>query len=218
MPPLIDLTGRTFRRLTVMARAAENDSLKKPRWVCRCSCGSVIVVRGACLVRGTTKSCGCWERDFPGHFRHGGTGSLEYEIWCSMKKRCRNPRDKGYPRYGGRGIKYCDRWELFDNFIADMGAKPAPRFTLERIDNDGDYCPENCRWASYTEQARNRSTTRFVTSEGQTKCLSEWAADVGANESRIRRRLNSGWTPRAAIHAPWQMRKQRALQLWPESP
>jgi len=106
---------------------------------------------------------------------HGQTCSFEYISWIGMFQRCNNPNDRGYSNYGGRGIKVCDRWfQSFENFLADMGKKPTPSHTIDRIDNDGNYTPENCRWATMQEQCRNRRNNRRITFQGKTLCIIEW--------------------------------------------
>lgn len=216
MPPLKDLTGHEFGRLTVVTRYSENDRMNKPKWVCKCGCGTVVVVAGACLVSGNSKSCGCFKRDNPSRLRHGMVDTKEYDVWTKMRARCDNASDKSYKRYGGRGIKYDPRWSLFDNFIADMGMRPGPRFTLERINNDLGYSKENCRWATFQDQARNKSTNRLVTIEGVTKCLAAWADTSPVVQQVIRARLRDKWTPKAAVCAPMGTKRKDALRMWPE--
>lgn len=216
MPPLKDLTGLEFGRLKVVKRHPENDRTNRPRWVCNCSCGAKTVVAGSCLASGNTKSCGCFNKDNPPRRRHGMINSNEYDIWLKMRSRCDNAGDKRFARYGGRGIGYDPRWALFDNFISDMGIRPGPRFTLERIDNDRGYSKENCKWATYQEQARNKSTSRLVTIDGVTKCLAAWADTSPVRQQVIRARLRDKWTPRAAVSAPTGTKRKDALRMWPE--
>ena len=135
--------------------------------------------------------------------RHGhsiGKGqSATYSVWAAMKQRCLNPNHPHYKDWGGRGITVCERWLSFDNFLADMGEKP-PKMQIDRIDNDGNYEPENCRWASPKQQLLNTRRTRLVTFNGQTKALSEWADELGINRSTLYKRINrSGWTPEDAL-------------------
>src|SRR5215510_2760970 len=138
-----------------------------------------------------------------GWFRpeHGLTGTRVYKTWRSMKERCLNPKNPSYKCYGGRGIKICERWLSFENFLADMGDKPLG-LTLERKDNNGDYTPENCYWATAKEQARNRGTNRYLTYNGITKTLTEWAEEKGMSPAALARRLNAEWSLEEALTLP----------------
>ena len=140
------------------------------------------------------------------YFKHGLAGSPEYISWRHMVKRCTDPTEPRYHRYGGRGIKVCARW-LKDpsNFLADMGKRPSPEHSLDRIDNDGDYTPENCRWATLLEQVRNRGGRRptcRLTMQGETLTIVEWAQRTGLSTNQIRNRLRKGWSTHRALTAP----------------
>jgi hypothetical protein len=195
MPNFIDMTGQTFGRWNVLARAGGR------KWLCRCSCGAEKPVDGSTLRNGTSISCGC-HRDECTKARvttHGkarpGSVASEWNIWSGMKQRCLNKASRSYLRYGGRGIAVCARWlKSFENFFADMGHRPSTNHTLERIDNDGPYSPENCRWATRHEQCRNTRKNRLVTFHGVTASVAEWASRTGLNDSTICFRLDNGWS------------------------
>lgn len=138
--------------------------------------------------------------------KHGGFQLSEYRIWQSMKDRCRNSNNVGYPNYGGRGIKVCDRWldseHGFENFLEDMGPCPGPGYSIERKDNDGDYCPENCVWATRLEQANNRRTNVLLEYQGKLKTIAEWARLYRINSNTLWSRLARKWSVEKALTTP----------------
>lgn len=201
-----DLTGNVFGRLTVCAPERFGGRLM---WRCRCSCGAITSARPSRLLSGRTRSCGCLQRDTRIKHGHGGAGDArrsEYRIWDAMIQRCVNPRNRYYPMYGGRGIVVCERWRNYLHFIADMGPRPHGH-SIERIDNDGGYCPENCRWATRFEQQRNRRNNVLVTFDGETMCSVDWDIRRGFPKGIVRGRILLGWTPERAITTPYKQRR-----------
>jgi hypothetical protein len=198
----VDLRGQRFGRLTVVAYTRIG---RHSAWVCRCSCGRYTDVVTPSLRNGNTRSCGCLHRDEMSvrFHKHGERiqRTDEYEIWSGMIKRCENPNTAKYHLYGGRGVKVCARWRRsFANFLIDMGRRPSKRHSLDRFPaNDGDYCPENCRWATPTEQARNTRRNRMLTYRGRRLCLAAWAERAGIAYSVLYDRVARGWTAAEAI-------------------
>jgi hypothetical protein len=164
-------------------------------WLFRCDCGKETVAQVSNVVRGSTKSCGGH------HHRHAGkrrTG--EYNAWQNMLRRCRDERAPCYGNYGGRGICVCERWNVFENFLADMGPRPSPQHSIDRINNEGNYEPSNCRWATRAEQANNTRTNRRLTALGRTETMETWARLFSMNSVTLLKRLESGlWTERALL-------------------
>lgn len=195
-----DLTGQRFGRLVVTERGP-NGSNRATRWFCQCDCGGNTLAEGNALKNGHTTSCGCARIN--ALTTHGKTKTPEYRAWTSMRCRCYRTRDISYPRYGALGIRVCDRWlHSFENFLADMGERPGTGYSLDRIDSKGDYCPENCRWATSSTQARNRRSSRFVSFNGRTQTVSEWAREQGFLPGLIHGRLRRGWSIADALTLP----------------
>ena len=144
----------------------------------------------------------------PPSYRHGhgrnsaGKSSSEYAAWACMKARCSNSNHKDYPLYGGAGIKVCDRWGLFDNFLADVGLKPSAIHQIDRVNNAGNYEPDNCRWATPQEQANNRRSNRLITYGGKTQTLAQWAREIGVQQATLHARMRYGWTFERIVTTP----------------
>lgn len=199
---LIDLRGVIVGRLTVLDFSHHKRTAGGGRqyfWNCRCSCGDLVAVDGCCLRRKSTISCGCHRREQS--TTHGLTAHYIYEIWHGMKQRCLNPKSQSYPFYGGRGITICSRWlESVANFYADMGDRPTSSHTIERVNNDGNYEPMNCRWASRAEQNENTRQTVLLTFHGETLSLGKWARKIGVPRRTLSSRLGKlGWPLEKAL-------------------
>lgn len=174
--------------------------------VCECECGAVKICLTEGLSKGTCRSCGCIRSESVSQRRrtHGGRKDAEYVTWYSMRKRCLSPTDAAYPRYGGRGITICAQWvNDYAQFLADMGPKPSPSHSIDRIDGNGNYEPSNCRWATDEQQCRNQSTSTAFTHNGETKTLTEWAKLYGISIHTLRYRVcKLGWSIAKALETP----------------
>lgn len=207
MPKLIDETGNCYGRLTVLKQASRKR--KSAMWLCSCTCGNQHTVAGESLRMGRTRSCGCLRSEYASQgirersITHGLTQTPEFKAWESMRARCENPNVVSFPYYGGRGIKICAQWQTsFKQFYTDMGPRLTTKHSLDRIDNDGDYTPENCRWATAKTQARNRSNNHPITHKGKTQLLVEWAEELGIRPETLSGRLHRGWPIERALSTP----------------
>jgi hypothetical protein len=201
----LDLVAERFTRLLVQSEHPTRNSFGHRMWSCQCDCGSLKIASTNELRRGLVKSCGCLRRELgrsrtaPGgpmdNRLHEGRNRPEYRVWRGLLTRTLNPKSKDFPRYGGRGIRVCERWrESFTNFFEDMGQRPSPSYSIDRIDNDGPYSPENCRWATRSEQSRNTSQVRLFTIRGETKTIADWAEHFGLTWDAMYSRVRRGWT------------------------
>lgn len=206
----VDLAGRRFGRWTV----EELGKLVGGRryWLCACDCGVRKQVKGDHLNSGASTSCGCWKKDrASAQTIHGGNRrgarTPEYASWAAMVARCTNEKDRLFKYYGARGIKVCARWRnSFQAFLEDLGQRPEG-MTLERVDNDGDYEPGNVKWATRTEQARNKRSSRRISWRGTTRVLVEWAEVLGIPYKTLHSRLNKyGWSVDRAFSTPYGSR------------
>lgn len=204
-----DVTGMRFGRLLVLELfdvVTSKSGFSMTRWKCLCDCGAVRNVRRQHLVSGHTNSCGCLNKEITTarNLKHNCSPrsghTPEYSVWSTMITRCENPRREKFARYGARGISVCERWRgSFECFLEDMGPKPSPQHSIDRIDNDGNYEPSNCRWATVAEQARNRSSTVMIEAFGKRQCMSDWAKEIGISVQTIRERLKRGVDPLMAV-------------------
>ncbi len=195
------MVGNCYGRLVVLSRNG-SDKHQKTRWLCKCDCGKEITVTGVYLRKGDTRSCGCLKKDIATKrlTTHGKTNTPEHSTWRDMRKRCRNKKSKSYKNYGGRGIYVCEKWNSFESFLEDMGRKPSPGHTIERVDNNGPYSPDNCRWADRKEQMNNVRYNHMLTLNGQTRTMMEWSEITGINYSTLRNRVNVyGWSDEKAL-------------------
>ena len=196
----------------VMAPVERHDG---ERWcLCICDCGGIMVTRRKSLLRERTRSCGCllreqYVKNGKMNTRHGESGtvgtirSTEYSAWAGMIARCNNRENRAYDRYGGRGIRVCVRWcNSYEKFLLDMGRKPTPKHSLDRIDNDKGYSPTNCRWATPHEQNLNKRNNRKLTIDGIALTVTEWVERSGMIRGTLWSRLEMGWSPKRAVSTP----------------
>ena len=218
--PIRDLTGKRFGRWTVLSKASSSGKDYKTRWNCVCDCGTKAIVQAGNLLSGASVSCGCYLKEITGNRSrtHGdGYGVRLYRIWMGMRQRCNNPNAEKYPIYGERGIKVCLEWNnsypAFKEWALNNGY--AENLTLDRIDNDGDYCPQNCRWLNNKDQCNHKRNNVCITYKGVTKTISQWAEDIGISKSSLAQRKRDGWTDEECIETPKGKRRSQAKAKWP---
>ncbi len=201
-----DLTGQKFGRLKVIGRAPNRiDASGKNRiyWECECECGTIAEVASDSLRSGRQQSCGCYKREYlhKAKSSHQETKSRLYGIWLAMKRRCDTDTLPCYKDYGGRGIQVCDEWvsdyTSFRNWAIQNGYNDG--LSIDRIDNDGNYTPDNCRWVDSVAQANNRRSNHLLTLNGETHNITEWAKILGKNPKTLFSRVYSGWSDEKAL-------------------
>lgn len=192
------MIGKKINRLTILA----NTYIKRPNgdkvlgYTCKCDCGIIKDIGKYIVLNGEAKSCGCFNKERC--LRHGMYGTPIYHCWEAIKQRCLNPKCKSFPSYGGRGINLDKKWLTFEGFYEDMGDIPNGK-TIDRINNDGNYCKENCKWSTDQEQMNNRRVCKYLTYNGKTQSVSNWARELNINRHRLYSRLRLGWSTERAL-------------------
>lgn len=201
-----DLSGQVFSRLTVLEFVGFNRY--RSVWKCVCSCGTEKTIIGAALTSGATKSCGCLSAETLGNRNrtHGLSLTTEYKVWAGMHRRCAVPSCKGYHRYGGRGITVCERWNDFETFLADMGNRPSKEHSLDRKNNNGNYEPGNCRWATRKEQHENTSIVKPIAGFPS---ITAAGKQLGIPFTTLVGRLKRGWSVERVLTPPKFHRSKR---------
>jgi hypothetical protein len=206
-----DLKGQKFGKLTCIKPVGKSKT-RCMVWLCKCECGEEIEVVSNSLLTGNTKSCSCLQKDTARHeckkrTKHGLSplglcNRGAYKSWAHMKQRCLNKNCASYKDYGGRGISACDKWLTFEGFWDDMGPTYQEGLTIERIDVNGNYEPDNCRWATKQEQAENKRNNVYITYNNQTKTVAQWARDLNVKATTIYQRIQSGWSNEKLLMQP----------------
>jgi hypothetical protein len=194
--------GDQYGRLTLIK---ETYACQNIAWRARCACGGTVVVQQSNIVAGRTTSCGCFKKERTrllgqSNRTHGSTYSLTWMTWQAMIRRCTSKTSKDFKRYGALGIKVCRRWLVYENFIADIGPRPGPEYSIDRFPNNaGGYGPDNCRWATSREQGNNRRSNTYLTVDGRSQTISNWSLELGLRSDTICARLKRGWSTRDAL-------------------
>lgn len=206
-----DLTGQKFGKLTAIC-AQKDPSGRRYIWTCLCDCGKYTTATPSALIRKTKRSCGCIQHEIllKRNTKHGYSGERLYRVWKGMRSRCNNPSHKSYAKYGGRGIEVCDKWNSdyleFRNWALSNGYDELAKYgecTLDRIDVNMGYSPENCRWVNECSQANNKRDNRMITINGETKNVATWAKELKIDSGVIYARLNNlGWSEEKAVSTP----------------
>ena len=209
-----DLTGKIFGRLTVVGKLEIKDKYNNFLWACKCECGNEKITNTPSLNSGQTSSCGCLHKETMSALlkTHGMKHTSEYRVWAGIKRRCYNKNEDNYSDYGGRGITMCEKWKNdFMAFYNDMGLRPSKDHSIDRKDVNGNYCKENCRWATSTEQANNRRNNRFYLHNGVSRTLAGWCRELNLKYSVVWERLELGWAFERAITEPINDRKRDGI-------
>lgn len=206
-----NLAGKTFGRLTVIDRS-ESTKDGRTKWLCECSCGNICAVIGRDLKNGHTRSCGCYRKEFPNHKTHGLIGTRVYNAWRGMRERCYNQKNRSYKDYGNRGIQVCEEWrndaKSFAEYVSKLPHCEEKGYTLHRIDNDGDYEPNNVMWADRETQANNKQCNHLLVFNGETHTISEWSVILGIKYSTLSARINVyHWSVEKALTTPVRIEK-----------
>lgn len=216
MGKLINLTGQKFGELTVLERA-ENNPFGKTMWLCKCDCGTVKAVASTFLLTGQTVSCGCKRNNR--FLKHNSYKKRLYKVYRGIISRCYEPSNTSYHNYGERGIKVCNEWKndylVFEKWALENGYdKNAKRgtCTIDRIDVNGDYCPDNCRWINIHEQCKNKRNNRIYTYNNEKLCLKDWAEKLKMNYQTLLGRLKKGWSFEDAITIPIRKFSKKDIQ------
>lgn len=201
----IELTGTIFGRLKVIKEAPRRKN--RIHWHCKCACGNTTIVQTSDLRTGHTKSCGCFIKENPHRYKHGhktkNKTTPEYRAWVGIKKRCYNKKNHKYYRYGARGIIVCERWRnSFLSFLGDVGFRPSNKHSIGRMDNNGNYEPNNVEWQLPIQQMNNKSNNHFIVFNNQKKTIAQWSREFNINAPTIRHRIKAGWPVEKALTTP----------------
>lgn len=213
MKPMKDIAGLVVGDVTALRfhhrRQHANSKATSIYWWCQCKCGKEFAALSQSLREGKTTSCGCKKGarisarvTVHGHCRSNAARIPEFGVWATMRSRCNNPNNKRYTDWGGRGITICERWDYFPNFLEDMGLRPSPKHSIDRVDVNGNYCPENCRWATIAEQNDNRQNTIRLTHNGETMTMREWGIRLGVPAKVLRLRHYRKWPTARILETP----------------
>lgn len=211
----VDITGVKNNYLTAVRRENNYKGTRDNYWVCKCDCGKLTIVRKYDFLHGKTKSCGCRSNEIKSasKFKHGDAkkDTPLYYVWSSMRQRCNNSNHPAYKNYGSRGISVCKEWDdysVFKEWALASGYKKG--LSLDRIDNDGNYCPENCKWSTFIEQQNNRRCSFYITYNGITRTATEWSRIVNKSDTTIKERIKRGWSVEDALYKEPLRRKNCA--------